>query len=245
MIKIENLSKNYGQQQVLRSVSLEFRTGQCIAMIGPNGSGKTTLIKSILGLVLPDEGKVTVNGINTRKGYQYRSDIGYMPQLSRFPEHQRVADLFAMIKQLRTDVTAYDEELYEEFGVEQISHKPLGSLSGGMRQQVSAALAFLFDPSIIILDEPTAALDPPSNEYLKGKINRSVRAGKLVLVTSHILSDLDDIATQVVYLMDGQVKFFESMETLREQTSETQLNKIIVRLLNQEQTHAESKSVYY
>jgi Cu-processing system ATP-binding protein len=245
MIKIENLSKKYGQQQVLRSVSLEFRTGQCIAMIGPNGSGKTTLIKAILGLVLPDEGTVTVNGLNIQKGYQYRSDIGYMPQLSRFPEHLRIADLFTMMKQLRADVTAYDEELYKEFGIEQIRLKSLGSLSGGMRQQVSAALAFLFNPSIIILDEPTAALDPSSNEYLKGKVNRSVGAGKLVLVTSHILSDLDDIATQVVYLMEGQVKFFESMETLREQTSETQLNKIIVRLLNQEQTHAESKSVYY
>jgi len=245
MIEIENLSKNYGQQRVLRSVSLEFCRGQCIAMIGPNGSGKTTLIKAILGLVLPDEGTITVNGNDTQAGYQYRSDIGYMPQLSRFPEHLQVADLFAMMKQLRADINTYDEELYEEFGIKQISHKPLGSLSGGMRQQVSAALAFLFNPSVIILDEPTAALDPPSNEYLKGKINRSVQAGKLVLVTSHILSDLDDIATQVVYLMEGQVKFFESMGTLREQTSETQLNKIIVRLLDQEQTHAESKSVYY
>ncbi len=245
MIKIENLSKNYGQQQVLRSVSLEFSTGQCVAMIGPNGSGKTTLIKSILGLVLPDEGAITVNGNNTQTGYQYRSDIGYMPQLSRFPEHLRVADLFTMIKQLRADVSNYDSELYEEFGIEQIRHKSLGSLSGGMRQQVSAALAFLFDPPIIILDEPTAALDPPSNECLKSKINRSVQTGKLVLVTSHILNDLDDIATQIVYLMEGQVQFFESMETLRKQTSETQLNKIIVRLLTQKQPDAESKPIHH
>ncbi len=242
MIKIENLSKCYGNQAVLRSVSLELHPGQSVAMIGPNGSGKSTLIKAILGLVLPDSGAITVNGRDTRHGHSYRKDIGYMPQISRFPEHLRVAELFAMMKKLRTDVTeaSYDETLYQQFAIEQMRHKPLGSLSGGMRQQVSAALAFLFNPSIIILDEPTAALDPVSNERLKEKVKQSTREGKLVLVTSHILSDLDEIARQVVYLMEGEVKFFEEIDALRAKTSETQLNKIIVRLIHPEYAHAES-----
>lgn len=241
MIKIKNLSKCYGEQSVLRSVSLELHPGQSVAMIGPNGSGKSTLIKAILGLVLPDSGSIIVNGRDTRHGPAYRSAIGYMPQISRFPEHLRVAELFAMMKGLRTDVAAasYDEALYQQFAIEQMSRKPLGSLSGGMRQQVSAALAFLFNPSIIILDEPTAALDPLSNERLKEKVNQSTREGKLVLVTSHILSDLDEIARQVIYLMEGEVKFFEEIETLRERTSETQLNKIIVRLIHPEYAHEE------
>ena len=242
MIKIENISKCYGQQPVLRSVSLDLHPGQSVAMIGPNGSGKSTLIKAILGLVLPDQGTITVNGRDTRHGHAYRSAIGYMPQISRFPEHLRVIDLFAMMKKLRTDVAAasYDEALYRQFAIAQMSHKPLGSLSGGMRQQVSAALAFLFNPSIIILDEPTAALDPVSNERLKEKVKQSVRESKLVLVTSHILSDLDEIARQVIYLMEGEVKFFEEIDTLREQTAETQLNKIIVRIIQPEFANAES-----
>lgn len=242
MIRIENLSKNYGEQSVLRSVSLELHPGQSVAMIGPNGSGKSTLIKAMLGLVLPDSGTITVNGRDTRHGHAYRSTIGYMPQISRFPEHLRVAELFAMMKQLRPDVAAdaYDEVLYWQFAIEQMNHKPLGSLSGGMRQQVSAALAFLFNPSIIILDEPTAALDPLSNERLKEKVKQSAREGKLVLVTSHILSDLDEIARQVIYLMEGQVKFFEGIDTLRAQTAETQLNKIIVQLIHPEHAHVES-----
>ena len=242
MIKIENLSKCYGQQPVLESVFLDLHPGQSVAMIGPNGSGKSTLIKAILGLVLPDSGSITVGGQDTRHGHAYRKQIGYMPQISRFPEHLRVAELFAMMKELRTDVSAasYDETLYRQFAIEQMSRKPLGSLSGGMRQQVSAALAFLFNPSIIILDEPTAALDPVSNERLKEKVKQSVREGKLVLVTSHILSDLDEMARQVIYLMEGKVKFFEEIDTLRQQTDETQLNKIIVRLIHQEFADAES-----
>lgn len=236
MIAINNLSKKYNDQRVLRNISLEMKEGQSIALIGPNGSGKTTLIKSIMGLVLPDSGEIKVLGKSIKSNYQYRADIGYMPQISRFPEHMKVHQLFSMIKNMRSTVNKdnYDTELYQKFGIEKMQHKKLGSLSGGMRQKVSAAIAFLFDPSIIILDEPTAALDPLSNDQLKEKINQTAADGKLVLTTSHILSDLDDIATHVIYLMDGEMKFFSDIPSLREETSEERLNKIIVKLLKEE-----------
>ena len=234
MVEIDKLTKHYGKHPVLKSISLRFDPGQSVAIIGPNGSGKTTLLKAILGLVLPDSGTIRVSGYNVAEGCTYRNEIGYMPQINRFPEHMRVSQLFAMIKTMRARIPlrGYDEELYEGFAIEAMNKKPLGALSGGMRQQVSAALAFLFDPSVIILDEPTAALDPVSNELLKDKINRSIYTGKLVLVTSHILSDLDEIANQIVYLMEGNVIFFRSLADLREQTSETRLNKMMVQLIN-------------
>lgn len=240
MIKINNLSKSYANQTVLIDISLEMNKGQSIVLIGPNGSGKTTIIKSIMGLVIPNDGEIKVMDKSIKSDYQYRADIGYMPQINRFPEHMKVHQLFSMLKKMRSSVSEsnYDTELYEKFGIENMRSKQLGSLSGGMRQKVSAATAFLFNPSIIILDEPTAGLDPLSNDQLKEKINQSAADGKLVITTSHILSDLDDIATHVIYLMEGKVRFFKDMESLKKETNEERLNKMIVKLLKEEMADA-------
>lgn len=234
MIEIINLAKSYGSQTVLNGISLEMDKGQSIALIGPNGSGKTTLIKSIMGLVIPDTGEIKVLGKPIKSDYEYRANIGYMPQINRFPEHMKVYQLFTMLKKMRPSVNGYDTELYEKFEIEKMRNKQLGSLSGGMRQKVSAATAFLFNPSIIILDEPTAGLDPLSNDQLKEKINQSASDGKLVITTSHILNDLDDIASHVVYLMEGKIRFFKGMDTLKNETNEVRLNKMIVKILKEE-----------
>jgi Cu-processing system ATP-binding protein len=237
MIRIEKIHKSYGRQEVLRNIHLHFTAGQSIALIGPNGSGKTSLIKIILGMVLPTKGKVWVDGEDITAGPSYRRMIGYMPQISRFPEQMRVAQLFTMIRQMRPDVKTenYDTDLYRDFDIERMAGKPLGNLSGGMRQQVSAALAFWFNPAIIILDEPTAALDPVSNEILKSKVNEARESGKLILTTSHILNDLEEISQHIVYLMEGEVIFDASLDTLKARTSETKLGRMVVAMLKQHQ----------
>jgi Cu-processing system ATP-binding protein len=107
------------------------------------------------------------------------------------------------------------------------------TLSGGTRQKVSAALAFLFDPSVLILDEPTAGLDPVASEILKEKIIQEKKKGKLVLITSHILSDLDDIVTEVIYLQEGKLRFHKTVEQLREDTGESKLSKVVARIMQQ------------
>ncbi|NEN23910.1 ABC transporter ATP-binding protein [Cryomorpha ignava] len=231
MISIKDISKTFGKQQALKSINLEFKKGECVALIGPNGSGKTTLIKIILGLLFPTSGNLTVNGVNIEKNVDYRADIGYMPQMSRLPENMTVAQVFALMKRLRKDVKELDTDIYEAFDIDGMSKKGLGKLSGGMRQKVSAALAFLFNPDILILDEPTAALDPVSNENLKQKISRVLADGKMVIITSHNLSDLDGIVDRVIYLMDGEVYFDKSIDELRSSTGEERLNKMIVKSL--------------
>ena len=233
MIEIQNLSKTYGKQTVLKDINLSFKSSQSIALIGPNGSGKTTLIKIILGLVIPDNGTIFVHEKNIRTGPEYRKKIGYMPQMSRFPEQMKVHQLFRLMKDLRSDVpeNEYDLSLYDFLNIDEIKNKNLGSLSGGMKQQVSAVLAFYFNPSILILDEPTAALDPLSNEILKTKIRESLTENKLIITTSHILNDLEEICNHVVYLMEGKMAFNESIEALKEKTSENKLNKMVVTLL--------------
>lgn len=238
MITIEHLSKTFGKHKVLKDVNLEFGKGQSVALIGPNGSGKTTLIKSLLGLVLA-KGDIKVDGKSIKGQSDYRRQIGYMPQMSRFPDNMVVRQLFSMMKEVRSEVEphAYDMDLYRSFEIDKMASKKLSVLSGGMKQKVSAALAFMFDPPILILDEPTAGLDPVSNEVLKEKLKKEISKDKLVLITSHILNDLDEITTHVTYLMDGELKFFKSLEQLKTETAETRLNRIIAQILNQEKAY--------
>jgi len=239
MIKIHQLNKSFGKQQVLKEISLIFERGQGVALIGPNGSGKSTLIKVLLGLVVANKGEVTFDGRSIKGQSKYRQQIGYMPQMSRFPANMTVLQLFNMMKNLRSDIKKedYDLDLYKAFQIDLMGSKRLEILSGGMKQKVSAALAFLFDPKVLILDEPTAGLDPVSNEMLKEKLKKMIAKKKLVLISSHILNDLDEIITDVAYLMDGEVKFFKSLDQLKSETAESRLNRIIAQVLNQEKVH--------
>ncbi|SHM63968.1 Cu-processing system ATP-binding protein [Cyclobacterium lianum] len=237
MIKIDHLYKNFGRHQVLNDISLHFEKNQAIALIGPNGSGKSTLIKTILGLVLPQQGEITFDGISIAGQSHYRKEIGYMPQMSRFPANMTVSQLFSMMKSLRKNETRRDLDLYRAFDIDQMGSKRLEILSGGMKQKVSAALAFLFDPKVLVLDEPTAGLDPIANEILKNKLQQSLAKERLILISSHILNDLDDITTHVSYLMEGEVKFFKPLEQLKTETAESRLNRIIAQVLKQQNSH--------
>lgn len=202
-------------------------------MIGPNGSGKTTLIKTLLGLVVPDKGDILFTGQSVLKQWQYRERIGYMPQIGRYPDNMRIGQIIEMMVDLRRDKNSKtDLELMKSLGIDKMLDKPMRTLSGGTRQKVSACLAFMFHPDVLILDEPTAGLDPLSSEILKDKIAREKEKGRIILITSHILSDLDDLVTEVVYMQDGQVKFHKKVEALQEQTGELRLNKVMAVLMD-------------
>ena len=227
MITVENVSKRFKKLQALQNISVEMNKGQVISLIGPNGSGKTTLIKSILGLVKPDSGNIIFNGTAIDETVEYRKQIGYMPQIGRYPDNMKIGQVFDMIKNIRHDRKLLDEELYYGFKLDAIVDKNMRALSGGTRQKVSAALAFLFDAHVLILDEPTAGLDPLSSELLKDKIRAEKGKGKLILITSHILSDLEELTTDVLYLQEGKRIFYKSMADLREETGEEKLSKAI------------------
>lgn len=236
MIKIDSLTKSFGKFKALDNINLTFDKGRAISLLGPNGSGKTTLIKSILGLVIPEKGAITVNGKVTGRDWQYRSQIGYMPQIGRYPENMTIGQVIDMIKEIRKDEKKYDEELIVSLGLDKILTKTMRSLSGGTRQKVSACLAFLFSPDIFILDEPTAGLDPVSSEILKEKIIKECNKGKLILITSHVLSDLDGITSDVVYLQDGKLIFYKTVEELQDITGEMKLNKVIATVMKNQST---------
>ena len=232
MIIASNVSKRFGKLKALDDVSVTCGKGECIALIGPNGCGKTTLIKCILGMVIPNSGFITFNGKNISHDWQYRAKIGYMPQIGRYPENMTIGQVLDMMKDIRGRSAGQpDEELVNLFGLKEIMHKRMRTLSGGTRQKVSASLAFLFDPDVLILDEPTAGLDPVASEILKEKIIAEKVKGKLVLITSHILSELDDLVTQVIFMQEGKLCFHKNIASLREETGEEKLSKAIARVM--------------
>jgi Cu-processing system ATP-binding protein len=235
MISIKDVNKTFGKLKVLNTVNLDLKRGRSYALVGPNGSGKTTLIKSILGMVLPTSGDITFNNISIRNDWKYREHIGYMPQIGHYPENMTIGQIIDMMKNIRKNVTDLDEELIEKFKLYKMYDKRMHTLSGGTRQKVSAALAFLFNPPALILDEPTAGLDPVSVEVLKAKVLEEKLNGKLIIVSSHILSDLDELTTDLVYLFEGRVHFNNSINTLKEETSEEKLGKAIATMIGQKQ----------
>jgi Cu-processing system ATP-binding protein len=191
----------------------------------------------MLGLVLPNKGELTLDGENLLANPFLRRAIGYMPQIGRFPDHLRVGQIFEMMREIRRGTyTRTDEDLMEAYGIDKIAHKAARTLSGGTRQKVSACLAFLFDPDILILDEPTAGLDPVAAEILKDKVRAERAKNKLILMTSHILSDLDEITSDVLHLIEGKLQFYRSIDDLMSEHGDEKLGRVIARIMRESTT---------
>lgn len=234
MIEIKNLTKKFNKFTALNQVNIRFNDGHSVALIGPNGCGKTTLIKCILGLNVVEDGDILVNNESVKEHYLYRKNIGYMPQIGRYPENMTIAQTIQMIKDTRkVSENELDTELLEAFELESIFDKKMRTLSGGTTQKVSAVLAFLFNPNIIILDEPTAGLDPLASEILKNKIIKEKNKGKLIIITSHLLSELDDILSEIVFMNEGKVIVHQSVEELMTERKTEKISESIISILKE------------
>jgi len=229
MILVENLHKRFGKNSVLSGLDLNIQGGGIFAVLGPNGSGKTTLIKSILGMVIPNKGMIFVGGNPIKKNWKYRQEIDYLPQIANFPGNLRVKELIRMIKDLR-QMPSREEELIEIFQLAPFLDKKLATLSGGTKQKVNIVLAFMFDSPVLILDEPTTGLDPASLIRLKELIQREKAAGKTILITSHIMQFVAEVADEIVYLLEGKIYFKGSMEQLITKTNQTDLEHAIAAI---------------
>jgi Cu-processing system ATP-binding protein len=233
MITLDTIRKRFGALDVLDDVTLALRTGAVTALVGPNGSGKTTLIKIILGLTRADAGTLHVDGKTADADGNYRRLIGYMPQAAHFPSNLSVGDVLDLVRQLRPG-EAMDNDLYEAFDMPSIAGKLVGTLSGGTRQKVNAVIAFWFRPSLLILDEPTAGLDPLSSNVLKEKIRAVRREGRSVLITSHIMTELESLADDVAFLCDGRLRFAGQVSELMERTGKRSLEEAVAELMRSE-----------
>lgn len=231
LIEASGLTKRYGRLPVLRGIDLAVKGGRVTAILGPNGAGKSTLIRVLLGLARPDAGSVTVAGQTIGSDPAYRSGIGYMPQHPRFPENLTGREVVRLLRELRGHAVREDDELFELFGLGPELDKPVRTLSGGTKQKLNAAVAFMFRPRILILDEPTAGLDPLASRVLKAKILKARQSGVTVLVVSHVLSELEDLADEVVLLLSGAIEFAGSMRRLKDLTGESRLEHAVAHLM--------------
>ncbi len=233
VIEATKLTKRFGRLDVLKGIDLAIQPGRITGLVGPNAAGKSTFIKALLGLVRPDAGRLTVLGHSVNGDERYRHGIGYMPQAARFPENLTGAEVLAMIGDLRGPGLERDLELLERFRLQGELGKPVRALSGGTRQKLSAVVAFLFRPELLILDEPTAGLDPVASGIFKDKLLATRARGASVLLASHTLSELEELADDIVFLLDGQVRFHGPVARLMQTTGFANLERAIAALMQQ------------
>lgn len=230
MIEFKNLHKRFGKLVVLDGLDLEINKGGIFAILGPNGSGKTTLIKCLLGMVIPNKGDIIFDKKSVLGKWAYRNNLNYLPQIANFPPNLTVIELINMVKNLRPK-DSNTEELIELFGLKSSLDKKLGNLSGGTKQKVNIVLAFMFDSDLLVLDEPTNGLDPIALIHLKEIIQKEKDKGKTILITTHIMSFVDEVADEIVFLLDGKIYFKGTVEALKKQTNNDNLEHAIANLI--------------
>lgn len=233
MITLKNIEKKFGKYHVLKHISLNVEPGKITAIVGPNGSGKTTIIKTILGLVKPDSGDIMIDEISILGEHLYRKNIGYMPQSASFPENLTVQEVIKMISDLRNEQIDLESNLIDVLNLIPEMNKQIKNLSGGNKQKLSAYIALIFNPSIIILDEPTAGLDPVASSNLKQRILAERSFGKTIILTSHIMSEIEELADNIIFLIDGRIVFDGEVRDLIESCGEHKLEKAIANMMTE------------
>jgi Cu-processing system ATP-binding protein len=233
ILHVDSVTKRFGTLPVLQHVSVAVARGRVTAILGPNGAGQTTLIKSLLGLTRPDGGRIELDGHVLGDDPRARAAIGYMPQIARFPDNLTGAEVMEMLIDLRGTEATLDRDLVERFRLGAELTKPLRTLSGGTRQKVNAVLAFLFAPTLLVLDEPTAGLDPIASGVLKDKIREERERGRTFILTSHVMPELEELADDIVLLIDGSVRFAGSLRDLTARTKQINLERAIAQLMRE------------
>ena len=269
-VKFEHLSKKYKNKYALRDFSATLSNG-VYGLLGTNGAGKTTLINSFMGII-PAEGEIFIDGKNIRiLGADFLANIGYLPQYPRFYKDFSVLEFLrymCVLKDIPKDVAeSRIASLLETVNLTEAASKKVGALSGGMRQRLGIAQAMLSDPGILILDEPTAGLDPRERIRFRNLISKFAE-DRIVILATHIVSDIEFIASQIILLHEGYMLRFGSPTELCEELNgkvwalqlkvsdvpsrlvhhtisnmAREENGIRLRIISEEQPHPEAVSV--
>lgn len=230
-IHARGLTKRFGRLEVLKGLDLTLPRGRVTGLVGPNAAGKSTFIKSLLGLVYPDAGHLAVLGTHVNGDERYRHQLGYMPQAASFPGNLTGHEVLRMVQDLRPATPADPGPLVERFRLAGELGKPVRTLSGGTRQKLSASLAFLFQPDLLILDEPTAGLDPVASGIFKDALARARARGTSILVVTHTLAELEALADDLIFLLEGRVAFHGPVPALLTRTGVAGLERAVASLM--------------
>jgi ABC-2 type transport system ATP-binding protein len=217
MLSVNNVSKSYGKFVVLKDINLEFTNG-IYGLLAPNGAGKTTLIKILATLLFPTQGEVLYEGKDIIKmDEDYRDVLGYLPQDFGYYKNyspKKYLLYLAALKGVEQKIAKNKvPELLKIVGLEDVEDKKMKKFSGGMIQRVGIAQAMLNDPKILILDEPTAGLDPKERVRFRNLISELAR-DRIVILSTHIVSDLESVANEIILIKDGTIAYKDSIESI-------------------------------
>lgn len=217
MLVVNNVTKSYGNFSVLKNINLEFANG-VYGLLAPNGAGKTTLIKMLTTLIFPNEGEILYNGTDIVKmDDEYRDILGYLPQEFGYYKNYNPKQYLLYLAALKgIDNNAAKErieELLKLVALEEVANKKMRKFSGGMIQRVGIAQAMLNDPKILILDEPTAGLDPKERVRFRNLLTELSR-DRIVILSTHIVSDVESIANEIVMIKDKKILYKDSINNI-------------------------------
>lgn len=205
-INVQNITKSYGSQKALNAISLEIKRGQITGLLGPNGAGKSTLMKIITGSVIPDEGWVTVDGVNVvDEPLKVQRTLGYLPEHNPQYLELYVKEYLAYVASVYKVPNSRVDEVVTQTILGPEQHKKIGALSKGYRQRVGLAAALIPDPAVLILDEPTTGLDPAQLVEIRALL-KNIAADKTVLFSTHIMQEVVELCSSCIFLKGGELK---------------------------------------
>lgn len=230
MVRVESLVKTYGAVRAVDGLSFEVEAGETFALIGPNGAGKTTTLRVLLGLGRPDSGRVRIGpqGLEPHEPAA-RRELGYVPQRVQFPSGRTVTEVLGFFAELRGLPREAVTRTLARVGLADLADRRASELSGGYTQRLSLAQALLADPALLVLDEPTASLDPEANWEFRGLLERLRREGKTILLCSHLLAEVERVADRVLILVEGRCAALERLDLLRERQARATRLRIVLR----------------
>ncbi|WKY47231.1 ABC transporter ATP-binding protein [Eubacteriaceae bacterium ES3] len=238
MLKIENLSKAYGDKKIkaVDHISLEVKPGEIFGFMGPNGAGKTTTIKMIVGLLKPDTGKITINGIdNQAEVLKAKKQFSYVPDTPVLFDKIKAIEYLKFMADVYEVSAGQREQVFEEytelFEIKKAINDPIGSFSHGMKQKLALVGALLHDPELFILDEPMVGLDPKSSFELKRIMRERCDQGKSVFFSTHVLEVAEKLCDRIAIIKGGRIIEVGSMEELQNKAgSQESLEEIFLEL---------------
>ena len=217
-IEINNITKEFGTLTALDGVSLELEKGQIVGLLGPNGSGKTTLIKILNGLLTPTAGNVTINGMEP--GVDTKRVVAYLPDRNALPDYMTTAQLMELYQDFFTDFNRDKAEtMIGELGID--LKQQMKKMSKGTREKLQLCLVMAREADVYLLDEPIGGVDPATRDYILRTIISNYNEDAVVLISTHLISDIETVLDDVVFLKEGKIVLHKKAEDIREETGES------------------------
>ena len=217
-IEINNITKEFGRLTALDGVSLELEKGQIVGLLGPNGSGKTTLIKILNGLLTPTAGNVTINGMEP--GVGTKRIVAYLPDRNALPDYMTTAQLMELYQDFFTDFNRDEAEtMIGELGID--LKQQMKKMSKGTREKLQLCLVMAREADVYLLDEPIGGVDPATRDYILRTIISNYNEDAVVLISTHLISDIETVLDDVVFLKEGKIVLHKKAEDIREETGES------------------------